>query len=190
MSRESDTFRTPVQRIPLRCIPEGGLVLDIGGGGEGLVSRLEGKRVCAVDILLNKIRETRIYGVKSQWIQSDARTLGIRDGAVDIVTCWFSLSYLPERDSKHKVLMESHRALKRNGLLSIMGMNILENTVKYVLDAELVLPDDYISKMGYAVSGSQEQTIDSLIDLGQDVGFDLELASDHEYWFELTMRKP
>ncbi len=189
MSRESDIFTTPVQRIPLRCIPEGGLVLDIGGGGEGLVSRLEGERVCAVDILLNKIREAQIYGVNSQWVQGDARALGIRNVTFGFVTCWFSLSYLPEKQAKHKVLRETHRVLKREGLLSIMGINILENTVRHVFNAEFVFPDGYISKMSYAVSGTQDQTMESLINLGEEIGFTLQRALDHEYWFEVTMKK-
>ncbi|TFG04911.1 class I SAM-dependent methyltransferase [Candidatus Thorarchaeota archaeon] len=190
MSDDPGIFRTPVLRIPLKHIPDEGRVLDIGGGGEGLVSRLEGKRVCAVDVLLNKIREARIYSVESQWIQSDARALAVRDRVFDTVTCWFSLSYLPEGDAKRQVLTEANRVLKRSGMLSVIGMSIPGETVKHVLDAEFVLPDNYISKMSYAVSGNQEQTMESLINLGQEIGFQIQQASDHEYWFELTMRKP
>ncbi len=189
MSHESDIFTTPVQRIPLRYLPEEGLVLDIGGGGEGLVSRLEGERVCAVDILLNKIREVRIYGVRSQWIQGDARNLGIRDRTFDIVACWFSLGYLSEVDAKRQVLVEGHRVLRTEGLLSIIGMSIPGDVVKHVFDAEFIFPDGYISKMSYAVSGTQYQTMESLIALGQEIGFTLQCALDHEHWFEITMRK-
>ncbi|TFG05035.1 class I SAM-dependent methyltransferase [Candidatus Thorarchaeota archaeon] len=189
MSDDPDMFRTPVLRIPLKHIPDEGRVLDIGGGGEGLVSRLEGKRVCAVDVLLNKIREARIYSVESQWIQNDARALAVRDRVFDTVTCWFSLSYLPEVNDKRQVLVEAHRVLKGGGLLSIIGMNIPGNTVKHVFDAEFVLPDDYVSKMSYAVSGGQEQTLEALIELGKETVFQIEGESDHGHWFELSMRK-
>jgi hypothetical protein len=45
MSKPQSHTETPVQNIKLQQFSEDGLILDIGGGGEGLVSRIEGDRV-------------------------------------------------------------------------------------------------------------------------------------------------
>jgi 2-polyprenyl-3-methyl-5-hydroxy-6-metoxy-1,4-benzoquinol methylase len=59
--QNASTFEVPTQKIRLDRLPQGEPILDIGGGGEGLVSRIEGARVCAIDIRMDEIREARIH---------------------------------------------------------------------------------------------------------------------------------
>ncbi|MHA2433722.1 MAG: hypothetical protein ACXADO_10885, partial [Candidatus Thorarchaeota archaeon] len=66
------------------CLPFDGLIIDVGGGSEGLVSRLEKERVCVVDISLNKVREAQIYVSPAQWAVSDGRHLCFRTGSFDV----------------------------------------------------------------------------------------------------------
>ena len=75
LAEDGSYFETPLQEIELRHVRQEGLIIDVGGGGEGLVSRVEASRVCAVDINLNKIREALIHDLESQWLLSDGRTL-------------------------------------------------------------------------------------------------------------------
>ena len=61
--------------IELKALPSTGSIIDVGGGGEGFVSRIGGSQVYAVDIEMNKIREAQIHGLESQWILADGRAL-------------------------------------------------------------------------------------------------------------------
>ena len=70
MTRDSTSkYSTPIQEITLKPIQTDGLILDIGGGGEGLVSRIEGAKVCAVDIRMSEIREAQIHAPPSNWFE-------------------------------------------------------------------------------------------------------------------------
>ena len=58
MSEFQSHIETPEQSNKLERLESDGLILDLGGGGEGLVSRIEGDRVCVVDIRMSEIITT------------------------------------------------------------------------------------------------------------------------------------
>jgi ubiquinone/menaquinone biosynthesis C-methylase UbiE len=184
------TLETPMQRIVLEKIEQMGTVLDIGGGGEGLVSRLEGQRVCAVDIRLPKIHEARIYGSDSQWILADARNLCFQDSCFDIATFWFSLGYLNELSSKKKALQEVHSCLRRGGHLSILAAVITCPENRLVFRTQFAFPDGTVSQISYGVKGNQNQHIEQITRLVQDAGFQVTNAETHEFWFRIDCLKP
>ncbi|MHA2080678.1 MAG: class I SAM-dependent methyltransferase, partial [Candidatus Thorarchaeota archaeon] len=166
-----------------------GLILDIGGGGEGLVSRIEGDRVCAVDIRMSEIREAQIHGHSSNWFVADGATLCFSDNVFDIVTLWFSLGYMSDWNTKQAVLNAAYRVLKKNGRLSIMASNIPETTERRVFWAIFTLPDGTLSKTGYGVRGGQNQTLHRILELLTKARFSQHQYENHDEWFKVESRK-
>ena len=182
-------FETPVQTIGLKQLPPEGLIIDIGGGGEGLVSRIERSRVCVVDINLNKIREAMIYGQASQWILSDGRMLSMKEEMFNVATLWFSLGYVQDWDSKARVLEEVARVLRQSGHISILGARIICSEPRFVMRALFHFPDGSISKMSYGMDGTQKQDVETVVDLLQKTGFSNITCEDNGHWFGVDAQK-
>jgi ubiquinone/menaquinone biosynthesis C-methylase UbiE len=183
-------FETPIQHIELQELPSGHFVLDIGGGGEGLVSRIGKHQVCAIDYRMNEIREAQIYDPPSNWFACDARELCFKDSIFDLATLWFSLGYMPHSSTKRRVLEEVYRVLKSGGVVSLMASRVVCNEDVFVIHIQYELPDGTQSKTGYGVSGDQEQTFESIEPLLIETGFEIEKEQKHEHWFSIEAIKP
>ena len=48
--KPSEIFRTPGLEVGLPDFPASGLILDVGGGGEGVIGQLKGSQVVAIDL--------------------------------------------------------------------------------------------------------------------------------------------
>jgi ubiquinone/menaquinone biosynthesis C-methylase UbiE len=182
-------IETKAQKINLQEISGRGLILDIGGGGEGLVSRIEGDRVCALDIRMSEIREAQIHGHSSNWFVADGATLCFKDEVFDIVTLWFSLGYMSDWSTKLAVLESAYRVLKKNGRLSIMACHIPESIERLIFWASFTLPDGTLSKTGYGVIGGQNQTCPRVLQIITKAGFKKHIHEDHNEWFKIESRK-
>ncbi|MHA2134985.1 MAG: class I SAM-dependent methyltransferase [Candidatus Thorarchaeota archaeon] len=190
MVHEHSVFNTPIQEIILNGITGKGPILDIGGGGEGLVSRIEGSRVCAVDLRFGEIREAQIYGPDSQWIVGDGRRLCFRDSSFGTATAWFMLGYVRTWEDKSKIAAEVFRVLRPNGLFSLLASRVVCEEDRFVTHIKYELPDGEVFQTGYGVLGRQNQTTDQVSALLEETGFELEAIEDHEFWFRLEARKP
>jgi ubiquinone/menaquinone biosynthesis C-methylase UbiE len=184
-----NSFETPLQEVELKHLPQEGLIIDIGGGGEGLVSRIETSRVCVVDINLNKIREAMIYGQVTQWILSDASMLSVKDERFNVATLWFSLGYIQDWDSKKQAIAEVARVLRRSGQISILGARITCSDSRFVMRAIFHFPDGSISKMSYGMDGTQRQDAEAVVRLLQETGFSNITSEDNGHWFRVDARK-
>lgn len=183
-------MRTPIQRIPLPSLRYEGLILDIGGGGEGIVSRVCRERVCAVDIQLDKIREAHIYPVRhTNWFLSDGASLCFESGAFGAVTLWFSLAYMRTWEKKREVIREAYRTLSTDGVLSILAAKIGGQYEKYILRVRFELPDGTISETGYGLVGEQTQSPEEAEEVLRDVGFSVNQSEEDEYWFGIEAVK-
>jgi len=189
LSGHLTTFETPLQRIVLKEILEEGLIVDIGGGGEGFVSRVAGERVCAVDNRIHEIIEARIHDPPASWIVSDGRALCFQDGVFAVATLWFSFGFMPEWNTKRDVVTEINRVLHQNGLLDIHFMHIGDESDIFVFRGSFTLPDGIDSLMGYRVNGGQNQYPETIIRLLEESGFQIIDYDSHEYWSRLVARK-
>jgi ubiquinone/menaquinone biosynthesis C-methylase UbiE len=189
MPESHSLLETEVQKINLQQLSGKGLILDIGGGGEGLVSRIEGDRTCSLDIRMSEIREAQIHGQSSNWFVADGAHLCFSDAVFDIVTLWFSLGYMSNWTTKYTVLEAAHRVLKKNGRLSIMASRIPESYERLVFWATFTLPDGTYSKIGYGVKGGQNQTLPKILELATKAGFSQHLYEDNDEWFKIESRK-
>ncbi|MHA2425249.1 MAG: class I SAM-dependent methyltransferase [Candidatus Thorarchaeota archaeon] len=182
-------YEPPPQKIQLERIEKKGLIIDIGGGGEGLVSRIEGTRVYAVDIQLNEIKEARIHNPPSNWFVADGTTLPFREGMFDVASLWFSLGYMKDWEVKRSVLQEAHRVLKDDGQISVKAMKIDCDEEKLVFRVDYSLPDGMLSRTGYGVIGQQNQTQETVADCLQDIGFRIIETHDFVHWFSIEGSK-
>lgn len=180
------TLESSVQKISLQKLNTEGPILDIGGGGEGLVSRIEGEKVCALDIRMSEIREAQIHGAPANWFVGDGRLLSFKDSSFDVVTLWFSLGYMRNWDTKTSVVQEARRVLKEHGTISIMASRIPDSTEQFVFWAHFTLPDGTVSQTGYGVRGGQGQTREKVLALVKKLGFKVMNSEDHEDWFSIT----
>ena len=182
-------FETPIQQVLLQELTDSGFVLDVGGGGEGFISRIGGERVCAVDIALNKIREARIHGMSSTWIINDGKRLCFKSSSFSVATLCFTLGFIPEWDSKKEVLHEINRVLEENGQLILYFMIINEDSDSFLFSGEFTLPDNSQSIMSYRVKGNQKQTESVVRSLLKESGFEPIDIDSHEYWSRVIARK-
>ena len=189
MSEPPTQIETEVQKINLKKFDDESLILDIGGGGEGLVSRIAGNRVCALDIRMSEVREAQIHGHSSNWFVADGMSLCFKDETFDIVTLWFSLGYMSSWSTKEAVLREASRILKTGGQLSIMASRVPDNIERFIFWVTFTLPDGTLSKTGYGVRGGQDQTLPRVLDCLTKTGFVQHQYEDHAVWFEIEAQK-
>lgn len=100
-----------------------GHILDIGGGGEGIIGLLKGQDVIAIDINRRELEEA---GEGALNIVMDAMDLQFLDGAFNTATAFFSLMFLKERSDYRRVFDEVFRVLRPEGRFLIWDTNISE----------------------------------------------------------------
>jgi len=67
-----------------------GFVLDIGGGGEGVIGGLAPNRVVAIDRLASELEEARKSGCRCLMATMDASNLQFLNESFDAATAFFS----------------------------------------------------------------------------------------------------
>jgi SAM-dependent methyltransferase len=99
------------QHVVVDGLPTSGAILDIGGGGGGIIGLLAGERVIAIDRLKEELEEAPAGPLK---IVMDARELQFLDGAFRTVTSFFTLMYIKAEDHR-RVFEEVFRVLASGG---------------------------------------------------------------------------
>lgn len=88
-----------------------GLILDIGGGGEGIIGRIKANQVVAIDLSKQELVEAPPGPLK---IVMDATDLKFLDESFNTATIFFTLMYMDD-ENKAKTLTEVHRVLAPKG---------------------------------------------------------------------------
>jgi SAM-dependent methyltransferase len=113
---EDEWFEFDPVDLYLEELPAQGLILDIGGGGEGVIGRLHGKDVIALDIRKDELDEAPDGPQK---LVMDARSLGFRGGSYSVATALFSLMYIYKVEDQIRVFRELGRVMEPGGRLFI-----------------------------------------------------------------------
>ena len=92
-----------------------GRILDLGGGGEGVIGRVYGRAVTAIDIRPDELEDAP---GDFERICMDARQLEFPDGCFDAVTAFYFLMYLFPED-RGAVFSEAARVLKSGGRMYV-----------------------------------------------------------------------
>ena len=111
MSREeyiAQAHMIEQQTVEIGPLEANGFILDIGGGGEGIIGKLNGKQVVAIDKRPQELEETENDALK---IVMDATDLKFLDDTFAAATAFYTMMYIPNED-KPRVLAEAHRVLR------------------------------------------------------------------------------
>lgn len=181
---------SPTQKIELKPIHEKSLrFLDIGGGGEGIIGKLYGSNVVAIDKRADELYETSNDSLK---IVMDASQMGFLDNSFDVITIFFTLLYMPI-DVKQAVLKESLRVLKNGGVLEIWDAFVpkYEQGEKdiFVADVKIVLPEETIHTQYGSLLGKEAQTDAQIRDWCTALGLELVDSFSNDVFFYLIYRK-
>jgi len=184
--RKIGCFVIDTQSVILNPLRTDHYVLDIGGGGEGIIGKLNGKQVIAIDTNQRELEETNNQALK---IVMDATDLKFLPNTFDICTAFFSLMYIPL--NKHlKVFEEVYEVLKNKGRFLIWDANIPKTDKsfsEFVVLLKVKLPNEEI-ETGY---GSRWQVQDAgyFIELAKQTGFKVLNSWSQDKIFYVEMLK-
>jgi ubiquinone/menaquinone biosynthesis C-methylase UbiE len=182
----SQLFLKRTHKIEVQTIPEKS-VIDIGGGGEGIIARIGKERVTAVDKFQSEIDEAKPKAPEAKWIIADARNLEFPNEHFDHATAFFSFMYMSNKD-KEDIIREVKRVIKGGGEFWIWDAVIRKTKGVFLIKIKVILPDKQVVKTAYGVS-SKVQKIDSISSLLEDEGFRVEIIESKKNWYFLKAKK-
>ena len=181
--------RIELQSVRVEDFAAEGFILDIGGGGEGVIGQLKGRQVIAIDISKRELEEAPPGPLK---IVMDARDLKFLDETFNTATVFFTFMYIAS-DDHQKVFEELHRVLKPGGRLLIWdvvfpGMTD-KKTKMAIFPFKFTLPKKEI-RTGYGVRRPEgEQGLAHFTELANKTGFQVVSHKEQDRWFFLEVVK-
>jgi len=176
------------QEIVVEDFAAQGLIVDIGGGGEGVIGRLRGEQVVAIDISERELAEAPDGPLK---LVMDARDTGFLDGSFDTATSFFTLMYIQSADHE-RVFQEIHRVLAPGGRFLIWDVVLApgpDGKKMGVFPLLIRLPDEEINT-GYGVRLPEEdQNLAYYARLAEKAGFQVLEKKEAKKSFYLELKK-
>lgn len=166
------------------------LILDLGGGGEGVLGRLRGRQVVAVDLRKGELDDTPPGPIK---VVADARNLPFPDRVFEAATAFFFLMYVAAAD-RPAVFAEAYRVLVPGGKLHVWDVNIpvpaRRHAKTFVVPVSAKLPGKTI-RTAYGVPwDGRAMSADGLLDLARAAGFAAAAARTAGRTFHLVLERP
>lgn len=180
-------YETERQHIDISGLRLDGRILDVGGGGEAVISRRFWDRVVAIDSCRRELEETPDIGLK---IVMNACEMGFLDGVFDNVTSFFTLMYMGEQETR-EFLREARRVLKPGGHLWIWDAIIPETPEDelFILQLKVTLSQAESITTGYGVRRARGQSAEAVITCCEQAGFTLESAETTSCTFWVRARR-
>jgi ubiquinone/menaquinone biosynthesis C-methylase UbiE len=175
-----------IQKIVLESIPEG-FIIDIGGGGAGIIAQIGRERVTAIDKLQSEIDQAKYKAPEANWVLADALNLDFSDRHFDSATAFFSIMYMSNEDKK-EVFKEVYRVISEEGEFWIWDVSISKEKGVFLVKIKVVFPDKTVVRTGYGVS-SKKQTVSFTKEMLEDVGFNVEIIESNKQWYFLKAKK-
>ncbi len=149
MAREfGDFYVTGALRVSFEDFAGSGRILDIGGGGEGVIGRLKGSAVTAIDLRQEELDEAPGGFGK---LVMDARELSFPDGSFDCVTAFFSFMYMASREDQEKAVAEAVRVLRPGGALMLWEVDTTRTLA--------ARKDKIIARVDYRIGTERNATV-------------------------------
>ena len=189
MPPQDEMFIIDMQQVVLKEFEASGWILDIGGGGEGIIGRLHGPSVIAIDIKKEELEEAPPGPLK---LVMDATKLQFLDDTFDTVTAFFSLMYFT-KETRPQALQEVIRVLKPGGKFYLWDVTIppITDTSKvwFVMPITIQIPNETV-QTGYGVRWqNREQTLEDYIQFAQKNGLKVQSQQTKDQTFYLEFEK-
>ncbi len=179
----------PVE-LEVKDFPSEGFVLDIGGGGAGVIGRLKGPDVVAIDIRKEELEEAAEGPLK---IVMDARDLKFLDGSFHVATAFFSLMYVKSREDQQQIFKEAARVLKPGAILHIWEVDLEERPqtdLEFYIVSLCCRVRDLEINTGYGVRWPEEARGEQYyVRLAEEAGFQHLSTERVKHTFHLVFRK-
>jgi ubiquinone/menaquinone biosynthesis C-methylase UbiE len=184
-------WQAETQTVAVPDFPAEGLILDIGGGGEGVIGQIKGRQVVAIDLSKRELEDAP--GEPLLKIVMDARDLKFLDGAFRTATVFFTFMYIDAADHE-QVLRELFRVLAPGGRVLIWDVLFpkLEDPALTVAVYPFTfkLPGREI-RTGYGVRRPRADLGPAHFkDLAEKAGFKAGAEAGEARWFFLELSKP
>ena len=188
---EERFFLFEQQEVTVHDFETSGIILDIGGGGEGIIGILKGEKVIAIDLWKRELEEAAEGPLK---IIMDARDLQFLDGTFHTVTAFFTLMYLKSKADHGKVFSEVFRVLKPGGKFLIWDVSVPERPEgeerDFVVLVRVTVKQQLVDT-GYGQSWPEEEhDLAFYADLAEKTGFEMMERREKGQTFFLQLQKP
>ena len=162
-----------------------GRILDVGGGGEGVIGRIYRQQVTAIDNCREELDEAPDVCDK---VLMDATSLCFEACEFDHVTAFYSLMYM-RKEEQRKAIQEIHRVLKSGGLLHIWDAVITSAypapfTVSLDIDA-----NGTMIRTAYGIVKADAQDVELFVDMCREAGMTLVRKTMENNQFYLQFSK-
>ena len=162
-----------------------GKILDIGGGGEGVIGRIYRRQVTAVDNSQEELDEVPDICGK---ILMDATSLSFGDCTFDQATAFYSLMYMTREEQK-KAIKEVFRVLKKGGSFHIWDTAISSAYPKPFNVSLEIEAGGNIIRTTYGIVKKDTQNMNLFIAMCEEAGMALSEKSSCNSQFYLRFRK-
>lgn len=144
-----------------------GSILDIGGGGEGIIGRIFGDQVIAIDNVQEELDEAPDCCEKRLM---DATDLQFPNQSFDNITFFYALMYMTPETQK-QTIREAARVLTKGGRCYIWDTKIDSAYPEpFILDLEIV-SDVFSLQTSYGIVKAEGQDADIILQYLQAAGF-------------------
>lgn len=175
--------------VDLSQLTAPGLVLDVAGGGEGIIGKILGRQAVSIDISREELEEASGEALK---VVMDATDLSFLDGSFTDATCFFGLMFM-RRELLPKVFSEARRVLTPGGRLRLWDARIGQaphNEEVYTIELDINTGCG-IHSTGYGVRWADRmQNIVGIEQLANDCGFITLGRSGTAHTFNLSLLSP
>lgn len=144
-----------------------GAILDVGGGGDGVIGRVYGRQVTAIDNRQDELDEAPGGFHK---LLMDARRLDFPQESFDHVTFFYSLMYM-DRATQAEALREAARVLCTGGRLHIWDSDIASASPDaFMTQLDVVLPQEQLHTCYGIIKEDARQDAGLFIDMYRSQG--------------------
>jgi ubiquinone/menaquinone biosynthesis C-methylase UbiE len=145
---EERIYRIERQSVTVEDFKAEGYILDIGGGGEGIIGLIKPAQTVAIDLMKDELANAPAGPLK---IIMDATDLKFLDASFQTATSFFALMFMKEEDQA-KAVKEIFRVLAPGGRLLLWEVNIPERVDPkkdvFIVPLNIKLPKSEV-KTGY-----------------------------------------